>query len=160
MLRSVVYVLGASALFATTSPGFAQSSVSGGSVVSVCAEVVAAEKLEESQLRGQCIQATAAYLGSLRSNGTPPTVFDQSISDLVVALTELLFVPDCLPESEVAQAIALANAQVANPAQMAQIRLIYQTVVSCDFGITAAITPLPNTFSAESRSDGTRASDS
>lgn len=160
MSKSLVLLLGAASLLATVTPGYSQTA-SHGTVVSVCSEVADAERDEQNALRGQCLAATSSFLDGLRNAQLSLAAFDQSISDLVVDLTDLLFTPLCVRQSEVAQAIALANAQVENPEQKAQILLIYQTVTNCDFGITAAVsTPVPNTFPPASLVGGPSASDS
>ncbi|MFK4809957.1 hypothetical protein N8A98_17590 [Devosia neptuniae] len=127
-------------------------------VVSVCKDVVRMERDEQVSQNGACIGATAQYLSVLQR--APGIDFDQSVADLVVDLTNLLFTPFCRVESEVAVAIRLAGQSARTDAQQAQIRLIYQTVNACDFVVTAAIaTPNNDSLFSGGDSDGPRASE-
>lgn len=108
-----------------------------GAVIDVCKDVVRAERDEQVSQNGACVSATADYLTFLQR--APGIDFDQSVADLVVDLTNLLFTPFCRVESEIAVAIRLASLSARTDAQQAQIRLIYQTVNACDFVVTAAI---------------------
>jgi hypothetical protein len=157
MSKHVAVLLGATAVLMVWMPVMAQSVSIQEDVIEICHRVVDAEKSndEESSLRGQCILATAAYLDNLSTSSAPP--FDQPIADLVVALAELLYVPDCPPESEIPQAIALANARVSDPDQQEQIQLIVLAADSCDLGVTGSLGP-PNTFAPATLISGTSAS--
>lgn len=129
------------ALTGMSIPAYSQQFQTEAAVVETCTAVALAELEDEdaSLLRGQCIAATQAYILDVSNRGLSDQEFDQNLANLVVVLANILFRPDCIIESEVAQAIALANASARDPEQQAQIRLIYETVNACDFVITAAI---------------------
>jgi hypothetical protein len=161
MSMCLVWLLGATALLGTVTPGMAQTASTRGEVVSICADVAESEREERFALRGQCIVATTQYLDVVRVSEDTAAERDQAISDLVADLTQLLFTPDCVELSEVAQAIAMASADIEDPDQRAQVLLIYQMIDNCEFGVTAAVvTPLPNTFPPPSIIDGPSASES
>jgi hypothetical protein len=157
MSKHFALLLGVAAVLAGSMPVLAQSVSTQEHVIEICQRVVEAERSrndqETSSVRGQCILATAAYLDALSRTGVSP--LDEPIADLVVALAELLYLPDCPLESEIPQAIAMANARVTDPDRQEQILLIVHAGETCDFGITAAMLP-PNTFPP--RDSGTNAS--
>ena len=161
-MTKVLAFVGGLMLF-TTVPAFAQEAPNFAPVVKQCQEVALAELQSDyanSPLRGQCIAATGAYLTTIVAAGLTPEVLDQTISDFVVSLSEILFTPECVPESEVAQAISLASQRTVDDEQSAQIRLIYQTLNACDFVVAASIlTTRQNGLSLSSASvGGTKAS--
>lgn len=129
------------ALTGMSIPAYSQQFQTESAIVEICHEVALAELADEeaSLLRGQCLGATQAYIQNVSSRGLSSEEFDQTLANLVVALANILFNPQCVVESEVAQAIAMTNAAAIDPEQQAQIQLIYETVNACDFVITAAI---------------------
>ncbi|MEO8683577.1 MAG: hypothetical protein ABI414_01920 [Devosia sp.] len=143
-----------------TSPAMAQQVPSQNNVRDICRDVAFAEldNGDANPLRGQCIAITEGYLTNVLQN-TPPAALDQTLSDLVVVLANLLFTPECRVGSEIAQAIAITSLAATDPEQEAQIDLIYQTVKACDFAITAGIITIRgNTFAPESSDRGVSAS--
>ena len=145
MSKYFAVLLGVAAALAGSPPVSAQSVSVQEDVVEICHRTVEAEKSSEEDppLRGQCILATAGYLDNLAKSSVSP--LDERIADLAVGLAELLYVPDCMRESEIPQAIELANSRVTDLDQQEQILLIVVALESCDFGVTAALAP-PNTF--------------
>lgn len=158
-MRVLALAAGVAMLSAAGMQGsIAQEFSTRGEVVSICKDVVRMERDEQVSQNGGCIAATAQYLSFLQR--APGVDFDQSVADLVVDLTNLLFTPFCRVESEVAVAIRLVSQSARNDAQQAQIHLIYQTVNACDFVVTAAIaTPSNDSFFSGGDSDGLRASE-
>lgn len=149
MSKVVKFASAAAALACFVVPAQSQQFQEEAAVVDACTVVALAEMSDNdtASVRGQCISATQAYLTAISGRGLSVGEFDQEISNLVVLLAEILFTPDCIIESEVAQAIALANSASNDPQQRAQIRLVYDTVNECDFVITAAFFT-PNVVSA------------
>lgn len=139
VVTSVVFL----ALASLASPSMAQGQPSLGQVVDVCSQVARTERLElTSEPNGACLAATDSHLSFIEGQQVP--VRDQMLADLVVELSNLLFLPNCRIESEIAQAILMARNAAGDAEQRAQIELIYQTVNACDFVVTAAIaTPNP-----------------
>lgn len=156
MSRVLVAAAVCAALVGFALPVSAQQFAAESAVVSTCTTVAMAESSDDgadNALRGQCIAATLAYINDIGGRGLGAGEFDQAIADLVVVLAEIMFTPRCTVESEVAQAIALANASTNDVEQQAQIRLVYETVNACDFVVTAAIfTPNAQSLVGESGS--------
>lgn len=143
-------------LFGVSVPAQAQQFKTESAVLEICSEVALAalDGDVSSLLRGQCIEATGLYLQDVSNRGLSEGEFDQVLANLVVVLADILFNPNCVIESEVAQAIALANASANDPEQQAQIQLIFETVNTCDFLVTAAIfSPDPESLSSDSDSN-------
>jgi len=143
-------------LFGMSMPAHSQQFQTESAVLEICSEV-ALDELdgdESSLLRGQCVAATGLYLQDVSNRGLSDGEFDQVLANLVVVLADILFNPNCMIESEVAQAIALANASANDPEQQAQIQLIFETVNTCDFLVTAAIfSPDLDSLGSDSDSD-------
>jgi hypothetical protein len=149
MSKLVKFASAAAALVCFVVPAQSQQFQDEAAVVDACTVVALAEisDIDTVSVRGQCISATQAYLTAISSRGLSVGEFDQAISNLVIVLAGILFTPECVIESEVAKAIALANSASNDPQQRAQIRLVYDTVNECDFVITAAFFT-PNAVSA------------
>lgn len=158
-----IFALVGAFILSMTPAAFSQQTQSFAPVFEECRAVALAELqegVEGNPLRGRCIAATSNYLAVVLSSGAPPAVIDQTISDLVVSLTTILFTPQCVTQSEVAQAIDLTADSAVDDQQAAQIRLISQTLNRCEFVITASIlTTRDNSFSSSSSTvSGTQAS--
>jgi hypothetical protein len=141
MSKLLLVTAALAALTGMSIPSYSQQFRTETAVVEICTEVALAELAEEDEsvLRGQCLGATQAYIQDVSNRGLSTQDFDQTLADLVVELANILFKPECVVESEVAQAIAMTDAAAIDPEQQAQIQLIYETVNACDFVITAAI---------------------
>lgn len=126
-----------------TSVSLAQASTTYDAVVRQC-ELVAIEeaRLDENshhRLRGECINITSSYILALTSQNLPSEQTDAIIGSLVADLAELLLLYTCNLQSEIPDAISIANAIVQDADQQAQIELVRFTVDTCDITVTAAI---------------------
>jgi hypothetical protein len=158
-MRVLVLAATVALLSATGMQGsLAQQFLTRDPVIDICKDVARMERDEQTSQSGACVGATADYLSALQR--APGVDYDQSVADLVVDLTNILFTPFCRVESEVAQAIRMASLSAHNDAQQAQIHLIYLTVKACDFVVTAAIaTPSNDSLISGGDSNGLPASE-
>jgi hypothetical protein len=125
-------------LASLSSVAMAQSQPDRGQVVEICSDVARLERGRPSgEPHGACVGATGAYLQSIAS--VPPDERGQLVADLVVDLSNILFVPECEVGSEIADAISLAGQLAPDAQQAVQVNLIFDTVNACDFVVTAAI---------------------
>ena len=110
-------------------------------VMAVCDPVITEEYAGNTDRWGQCIEAVKLYLDAV---GAPSAATDETISELVVALTELYEQgrENCrLYETELPQAIEHAAHRVTDNQQEIQILEISATIRECPDMVTAAVSP-------------------
>lgn len=107
-------------------------------VLSVCAPVISEEYEGDKRRWGTCIASVQEFLDAI---GTPDAATDATVTDLVVALTELYEDREnCkLVETELPEAIELAAHRVTDEEQELQILEISTTIAACEAFATAAI---------------------
>lgn len=143
MLRAFVIAGATTVALGLSSPAAAQQSLSTDSVVEICEQVAESERrgsVDSHPLRGQCIEATVGFIAASIA-ALPLNEVDPLFSTLVIELTELVLNAQCLPESEVAQAIEIVGGAVTDPDQSAEVLLIAGIVETCDIFAVAAVVP-------------------
>jgi hypothetical protein len=88
--------------------------------------------------RNECVNGVTAFLTGL---GAPSAAVDPTISELVIALTELYQEDDgcTIANTELPEAIAAAAALMTDEATRADLIGISGQIDTCDFDATAAI---------------------
>ncbi|MGN6488177.1 MAG: hypothetical protein ACTHLT_10210 [Devosia sp.] len=114
-------------------------------VIAICAPVISEEYNGDKDRWGLCIAAVQEFLDAA---GTPSAATDATVSDLVVALTELYQDNEnCkLVETELPQAIEIAARRVTDEQQTARILEISATIADCQQFRTAAIVAQASPF--------------
>lgn len=114
-------------------------------VISICAPVISEQYDGDKDRWGTCMTAVTEFLDAIGAASVPT---DPTVTDLVVALTELYRDDDScrLNETELPEAIAIAAGRVTDDDQAAQILEISVTISECQQFATAAIVAQASPF--------------
>lgn len=129
-----------SQLTKVTPAGVAPESVT--ALVGICAPVIDAQYKNSAARRGECVNPTGNFLDAMKAT-TPPDQMGGVVADTVAELVKL-YRPnaDCKKhETELPQAIALAESYTTDQVQIDAIKGIAAAVAACQDIQTGAIGP-------------------
>jgi hypothetical protein len=139
-MKSLLLCAAALSFMSFAVPSFAQQTPSADiqPTMDICKDVIDREYGGDQSRRNQCVDGVKEFLKGL---GAASTGVDPTISELVVALTELYREdPDCMiKDTELAQAIREAAALLADKTILQDLLDIADQIDGCTFEPTAAL---------------------